>query len=428
MRVLYWSFSLIAILIALVLFMHNPSLFVVYIFAFPLSLLLMWFVQKISVASHNARSAREAGTSVDEQEESKKVRRTLWKKIFMVGFVAPVCFVAIFLISQPLLTHIPGEYAGVLILILVFVTWGILLSGLWSMSRILLFRRSETKFPKLSLLGGFASALLLVICSLSPIIVLILSGSLNAPPPQTFKVKQNVKLAFNGSEPAIVEERYEIEPGSHYEISGIAEINSGRISQDNIEKLEKFETGKSGEDILEGMRLSLHRPLVTRTENLGMLRSKMTFGLPDLTLLVVDLRRPRGSAPIEGDKAEPFRLSDASDFHSTLEIELPKNSFLAAAPKGELNSLPDKDILTLSFSRFPEGVEVYYLRHMRLKMVRGVLSESSNHDVVVSVLAFLFWPAVLNITSIFNKKLADGILGVFGRVFRKRSRTIGFHG
>jgi hypothetical protein len=351
----------------------------------------------------------------------------------MVGFVVPVCFVAIFLISQPLLTYIPEEYAGVLILILVLVTWGVLLSGLWSMSRILLFRRSQTSFPKWSLLGGLASALLLVVCSLFPIMAnfflfLGMKSGAPQPPPQSFKVKQNVKLAFRGSEPAIVEERYEIEPGSHYEISGIAEINSGRISQDNIEKLEKFESGKSGEDILEGMRLSLHRPLVTRTENLGMLRSKVTFGLPDLTLLVLDLKGPRGSAPIEGDKAEPFRLSDASDFHSTVEIELPKNSFLAAAPKGEFNSLPDKDILTLSFSRFPEGVEVYYLRHMRLKMVRGVLSESSNHDVVVSVLAFLFWPAVLIITGIFNKKLADGILGVLGRVFRKKSPgTIGFH-
>ena len=126
--------------------------------------------------------------------------------------------------------------------------------------------------------------------------------------------------------------------------------------------------------------------------------------------------------------AQALPVSGSSDFHSKVEIEMPKDSFLASKPKGEFNSLPDKDILTLSFSGFPDEVEVYYLRHGRLKTVRSILTESSNHDVLVGLLSYLFGPVTVIIVGVFHKRLADSIVGFLSRVFRKKSeKTIGFH-
>src|SRR5207253_8840114 len=122
--------------------------------------------------------------------------------------------------------------AGILIPLLLLVTWGVLLSGLWSVTRILLLRRSETNFSKWSLLGGVASALVLVVSVLAPILSLLLfsrmGSSPSSPPyipPNSFKIDQSIKFTL-GSTLEPVHERYEIEPRTHYAITGIEEIDS----------------------------------------------------------------------------------------------------------------------------------------------------------------------------------------------------------
>ena len=227
-----------------------------------------------------------------------------------------------------------------------------------------------------------------------------------------------------------ITEKYEIEPIGRFAISEIEEIRNGSIPATDVLHIEQFESGEYKKTPLIGIRVTLRRPLTAlTTEDLGLFRSKFTFAPQRLTLMTHDVSERRvgpESIPAEG---YPYRLGTGDETVSNVDLQLPKNSFLASSPKGEFNPLPDKDALKLSLSAASQNIEVYYLRRGRFSAVRGFLAQSSNHDVMVVVLGVLFWPVAAVILGVFHKKLADRILQGLARLFRRKAhRQIGFRG
>jgi len=454
MRVLYCVFLLIAVFIAFLLLTQSHLLFAVYVGAAPIVLFLTWYLRNYQLPTKEAKDPKQesgsgtasTSTVVDASERQPNTRitaesisgrrlliRQFWNWTVLVFLTPILCLTIISVIQR--LRDVP-DYVWFVVPLLVLVTWVVLVSSLASISRILLFKRNETNFPKWSTLFGVVSTFALALCALSPLsVVLILPGGCGSGvphpiPPNAFKVNQTIRLALGGAETKPMSERYEIEPRSNFAIAGVQEIKSGKIAEANIENLERFESGKFENIPLEAMHLDLRRQVASQTQNMGLLRSKVTLSLPVITLIAQDLKKPVLSSSTPANDyaaAGEFPVSRASDYHANVEIEMPKDSFLAASPKAEFTSLPDKDVLTFSFSKAPREVEVYYLRHARLKVVREFLSQSSNHDVAVSLLAFLFWPVTMIMISVFHKTLADRILGFLTSRFKKKpERVVGF--
>jgi len=146
------------------------------------------------------------------------------------------------------------------------------------------------------------------------------------------------------------------------------------------------------------------------------------LSLPSLQLLSRQLSACCGSSPgnVPSGQKRVF-------FANRPDLQLPKNSFLASSPKGELNPLPDKDAVKLTLSEASQNIEVYYLRRGRLSVVRGFLAQSSKYDVFVAVFGVLFWPVAALTVGVFHKQLADTIVQGLARLFRpKTHRQIGF--
>lgn len=421
MRILNWFFFLFSLAVALGLLFFSGLLFLVYIGTLPFALLLMWFVQR------SARSKPESENSSDTQESPAKreLRRKFWKTLWLV-FAIPLAWLVLLALTVEFGEYLP-DYLGLIMGIVFLSTWVALLVGLAKISWILLLLRSMTGFPKWSLAVGGVSVLFLITCFLLPI-VFFFSKRMGSPPPDAFRVFYRAKIDIGEGDTFRLKEHYEIRPQGRYTIIDIKEIESGEIPKTNMEKHEKFSGGNFENVPLEGMQVDFYRNLTLGKERLGWLRSKMTFPLPGIRLLVKDVS-PRSSFPDMKNVGQPleiFAVSKYSQVDSRIEIELPKNSFLASFPKGEFSSLPDKDIVT--FSSFPDEIQVYYLQYLRLKVVRDIFSQSSNYDAFFSLLAFLFWPASMIVVGIFHQKLANRILEFVSRPFQKKQkRTIGFH-
>jgi hypothetical protein len=225
-----------------------------------------------------------------------------------------------------------------------------------------------------------------------------------------------------------ITEEYEILPVESLSVSAIDEIRHGTIPQSEVVHNEPFEAGKYENTPLTGIRVSLQRPAtVLRIEDLGLFRSRFTFSPQELTLVTHDVRQKRVGAGSTPAGESLYTSQNARVDDSKVELQLPKNSFLAISPEGKFNSLPDKDVVTLSLSRVSQNIEVYYLRRWRFSVVREVLAKSSNHDVIIGFLAFLFWPITALTVGVFQKKVADSIVQGVGRLFRpKAHRQIGF--
>jgi hypothetical protein len=433
-------------------------LFGVYIAAIPLSLLLAlsvlliwyWDTDDAAVApGDEQRESTDVQASSDTALEQKlnedtqsarsgaKIKRRFWKYTVVVVVSPIICLGSRFIINRWKLFG-SSDYADLIIFLVVVITWILLIWGLLSISKILLFNRARTNFPRWSTLLGVVAGVLMVLCALSPLPLILPSGCGNARspisvPPNAFDVSQTIQFAFEDIAPFKVSEQYKIEPKSHFAITAVREIESGAITQSQIDQSEMFESGRFEDSPLETMQLKQHRDLPATVENLGLLRSKMTFSPPEVTLVVRDLESPLDDLAGPDEQASrstarlmPFPTSRALNFSSTIKIDLPKNAYLASAPKGELVPLPDKDQLTITISK-PESIELYYLRRARFKILTGLLGQSSNHDIAIGALAALFWPVVLILIGKFHKTLADRVMAAFSTLFgRKKKPKVGF--
>jgi hypothetical protein len=244
-----------------------------------------------------------------------------------------------------------------------------------------------------------------------------------------FQILYDAKIDIGDGNTFRLKEHYEISPKAHYTIIDIQEIESGEIPKTNIDKHEKFHTGSFENVPLEGVRAHFYRNLTLSRDRQGLLMSKMTLPLPGIRLLVKDVSISDSSADMNsvGESLETFYITEYSNVKSRIEMEMPKNAFISSLPKGEINSVPDKDVVT--FLDFPVEIQVYSLQYLRLKVVRDVFSESSNnYDALYRLLAFLFWPTSMIIVGVFHQKLANRILDIVSRPFqKKRKRPIGFN-
>ncbi|HEY5883215.1 MAG TPA: hypothetical protein VIT88_00925 [Pyrinomonadaceae bacterium] len=449
MRILSLALIVVAALFGALLVTHSVWLFGLYVAAASGSLLLMWFwhAREAPVAATGSEhqvlnneqpktTERPLDTATDDPTTGvppieapppspAAMKRRFWIRLLVVVLSPLLTFLIVGVVSR-LESRLP-EFVAMIAFLLIPATWFVLLWGLASLSKILLFGRSQTQFPPWSMLFGVLTTFSLILCALTPLGLLAMGGGCSMSkvriPPNAFDVKQRIEFRLEGNDP--VSEEYHIEPKKHYAIESVSEVESGSIKSAQIEM---FESGKFQDRPLQTMQLECKRPLSAETQSIGWFRSKITFKPPDVTLLVKDLRvYVDGEVPDTISKLEEFPASRATNFQSEIKIELPKNAFLASSPEGKLIALLDKDVLTLSLSKH-ESVELYYLRRARFKPVVSILGQSSNYDLLIAFLAFAFWPVALILVGKFHQKLADRIVGVISVVFRKKPtpRTVGF--
>ena len=425
MWLLYSILIAVAVLLAVLLATYSLSLLIVFLIVTLLSVLLIlrWRSRGTSApASRNISLSSGMGVPPVNHAQDARATFKLWTRLAIVLGTPLLCFALLSILGRWDFVARSG-YGEWILFLLIALSWMVLLWGLFSISGILFFKRSQTGFPRWSVLLGIVPAFIAVVVTISPVIFFLLSGlggggvSTSRPrvPPNAFKIDQRIGFALEGD--GQVTEHYDVEPKSHYAVVDLTETKSAAIPGVAVDRSQVFESGKFEKAPLNGLVLEDHRKFSASVQNLGLFRSKMTFESPDIALTVRNVSAPTDSdSQIEGDSE--FVTSDASDFHRTITIDLPKNSYLASLPKGELVPLPDRDVLTISTTS-PAKVELYYLRRGRLAGVASVLGGSSNHDLVLKVLAGVLWPSALLLIGRFHKSVADGVIHAGKLIFKR---------
>jgi hypothetical protein len=418
-----------AFAVALLLSSHSFLLFFVYLGMAILTLYFFWLLKKQMPAD---RQDRQPSAIIKLKHGCVSIVVTI---ISYAATRSIIQYWGLFELS---------DYAGLISFLLGLVAWIIVVSSLASISKVLLFRNHEIRFPKLSVCLGVMTTIAFIACAMAPLRVIpLLPIGCNAPdrgvPPNAFKVTAAFKFSFQDSQLPMVNERYEITPQTHFTIIDAADeldffkLRRGRDvnfeDKPEVRTLEVFESSSSDNITLQGMRLEQCRPLRVTTQKLGLFRSKLSFALPATNLKVEDL----GDRGVNSERSQSFSeraalfpTSRASDFHATVDIEFPKNSIIAAYPKADFTSLPDKDVVNFSLTD-KHDVEVYYLARGRLALIQRFLGTSSDHDVILAVVAICFWPLVLLFINRFHKSFADRVLTLLTVPFRKQpARIVGF--
>jgi hypothetical protein len=165
---------------------------------------------------------------------------------------------------------------------------------------------------------------------------------------------------------------------------------------------------------------------------LGLLRRKLELSALDLQIHVKNLTQTPSPDEEADSKAgiSTFPLVLISTVSGKVEVRLPKNSYLRSFPEGKLLKLPDRDQLVLNLSdfsgapyRYP-ALELYYLAWLRLSIVRTLLSDSSVPDIVLSTIAFIFWPVALLALGATQRSLGDLLVKAIHR--KPQRRRAGF--
>lgn len=292
---------------------------------------------------------------------------------------------------------------------------------------ILAFLQFRTKFPRPS--ASFARFVL----GLSLLAILVLSLPLfmgdnlrrhPGRPSLVLAVEYDADLVLRSDGTLYGVERFEIAPHSDPEFSGIGTFLVEAVDEDWKQTkpqsqvvAERTAPFIGPERSPGGLVVTLTGPVEVEVEHLGILRRRLRFVASDPPVRIRGLDAETFRYHFDDpDSTETLLLSDASDFGpTTIEIEMPKNSFLSSYPAGALVELPNRDQVTFKEpGRWPKA-EIFYLPSMRFEWVREALKEDSPVDLAVEVLGFFLWPVLIFVLGIFHRKLGEGIVQVFRR-------------